>query len=167
MNKLCLFISFSLLASEASFAHAQRLSDARTQPLRPLQECTYARCALRIEESNILAGADGRAVASLGVFKAAGLTALPFLTDSARAYFQQVQDNYTMAQALPILSGVLVGLGYRFALHGDPSLDRVLVGLGLSGGGLVAALVGQSKRKQVDLGLSRGVWWCNQQFAPR
>ena len=155
----------SVMLLSTTVLTAQQLNSS---PLsRPVQECTYERCGLRLEGGDILAGSESREVASLRPFRRPYLGRLPQVSDSARVYFEQVDKNYLASQIYPLISGALVGLGYRLALYDDPSLDRVLIGLGLSAGGLGAALLGASKQKQVDRGLSRGIWWYNQQFLNR
>ena len=163
MNRTIAIASVMLLSSTVVSAQQLNTSSLTRTP----QECTYERCALRLEGGDIFAGSESREVAALRPFRRPHLGRLPLVSDSARVYFEQVDRNYLPSQIYPLISGALVGLGYRFALHDDPSFDRVLIGLGLSGAGLGAALLGAAKQKQVDRGLSRGIWWYNQQFLTR
>ena len=64
--------------------------------------CSYETCALRLSRRAVLAGREGREVASYGFFAAPRLRPLIELSDSASYYVGIVEENHTSGLRSPL-----------------------------------------------------------------
>ena len=127
--------------------------------------CSYERCALGIAPTwsglNVVRGADGTRVASLGFFWPRGLTRVFAGSDSASRYAARAV-RVRRGGALLTDAGLML-LGYAAARQlrdgGMRDGDRVVAGVGAAS--LAASVPLQFA---ADGLLSRAVWWHNARF---
>jgi hypothetical protein len=138
---------------------------AQTSTHRPIDPCTYERCALGITPSwnalDVVNGATGDQVASLGFFLPHTLEATFAGNDSASFYAARA---FAVRRNAAVLTdaGILM-LGYaasRQMSGGLNTRDRVI---GAIGAGAFAVSV--PLQFSADGLLSRAVWWHNGRFA--
>lgn len=91
--------------------------------------CTYAACALRMSGNAVLAGREGRKIASFGLFSAARLRPWIQVSDSATDYTEIIEHDYVSGE-VPTRSGT-EGLAETVALTGLGALMGRVIGGGV------------------------------------
>lgn len=139
---------------------------AETPAPGSLDRCSYRRCALGIAPTwnalEVVNGATGSSVASLGFFLPHSIAATFAGNDSAAFYAARAFSVRRSAAALTDVGVVLLGYAAVQQMRGGLSRrDRIIGGIG-------AAVFAISIPLQfsADGLLSRAVWWHNGRFAP-
>jgi hypothetical protein len=140
--------------------------------------CTYDQCALRLEESSIRQGVEGRLLGDLSVFSTIS-TSVPWFNDSARTFARRAQSGHTQSTvvralgAVSYIAGIVVASravkegADRASGTGTTSNDAAIkqsefyTGLGLELGGAVLGWVAEGMERRARSMLSRAVWWHN------
>jgi len=126
--------------------------------------CTYATCALRLEQAwgmRIVRGASGERVGRIGGF-GSGVDVLLAGTDSSRAHARRYQSNARVVSTLGLaaLTTSVIAL-VRVNKHGEDDETARILGWSTLGIGLVSIpFAGRAQRS-----LSRSVWWYNAALA--
>ena len=154
---LALMLASPLAAQEASVRFVSAAPDA--------PECTYLHCALGIAPAwnalDVIDGATGRRVASLGFFWPHRVDASFAGSDSAIAYATQAFRVRRTAAAFTDV-GILL-LGYAVVRQVNGGLHGTNRVVGALGAGAFA--VGVPLQFSADGLLSRAVWWHNARYA--
>jgi hypothetical protein len=154
MNKLAVCAGVALLM-------ATPLAAQRVAP-----DCTYHACALGIAPVwnglDVVQGADGTAVASLGFFWPRSVRGAFAGNDSATAYAVRA---LRVRRAAALLTDVgALALAYATVRQLDGGLPRRDAVIAAAGAGAFALSV--PLQFSADHLLSRAVWWHNERYAP-
>ncbi|MGI8499358.1 MAG: hypothetical protein ACR2OG_17435 [Gemmatimonadaceae bacterium] len=166
-------------------AVTSRLADAQAvTPSRPgmgsAATCTYDQCSLRLEESSVLQGIEGRQVARLSTFSNV-VSSVPWLNDSARAYARSARSSHVGATLMKTLgfgssvAGIALGVkavkDARDRANATPDATAVIdekdvyTALGFQVGGWVLNRIGEAIDSHARKTLARAVWWHNRDLS--
>lgn len=127
--------------------------------------CSYDACALTLDGSAILMGAERRRVGTLGLFKASAVT--PLVTersDSAVAYAKRFDAKYNSGIFM-VWSGAVVGAaatGLAFSGRDANGAREINVPLlGVAGAALVVEFTGAFRARSARQSLNKAFWWHN------
>lgn len=126
--------------------------------------CTYRTCALRMQGSDILAGVQGRKIASFGLLSAPELRPWIEVSDSARHYVERLEGNYVSGQVAG-LSGSLLWLAGFVAAGAWEDSDKTWVGVGVSALGLGLSTWGRRRVSRARDAVQSAIWWYNESLA--
>jgi hypothetical protein len=159
-------------ARVASFARltfalaAPPLAAQRATPVPPIDECSYDRCALRVEPGGffsrptLVRGVDAERVARFGI-NGPDLAAIVAGSDSAVAHARAFRPHQLRAGVAGLLSTIAVvaaGVIARNAANVDNVAPLSIASIGL---GVYAGYEARLAQREV----ARSVWWYNQRVA--
>jgi hypothetical protein len=110
--------------------------------------------------STVLAGLEGREIASFGFLSAPDLRSWIEVSDSATHYVDIIERDYVSGEALLLSGTLLAGLGL-FAIEGWDGSDRGWLALGIGSTGLVLSVVGGRKVNRARNAMNSAIWWYN------
>jgi hypothetical protein len=135
-----------------------------------LSSCTYDTCALSLDGTAILRGADRVRVGTLGLFRST--PALPLVqesSDSAITYARKFDARYNRGQTMIWTGGILsaaslAALLNRTSRNGNATTIDLVLGA-TTAGGLIVEFVGAFQVRRARQALSRAFWWYNRDLS--
>ncbi len=180
---LPLVVLLSMFSMPSGRAEAQAAATVGPTQRAAAAACTYDQCALRLEESSIRQGMEGRFLGDLSVFSNIS-TSVPWLNDSARTFARRAHSGHTQSVvvralgAASYIAGIVVASqavkegsdrasGTTVTTGNDATIKRseFYTGLGLELGGAVLSWVSDGMDRRARSMLSRAVWWHNRDVA--
>ena len=135
-------------------------------PAQAPRDCTYDRCAMRVEHQRLVRGVPGAEtdVGQLGLWSPPRLAVLVQQSDSARYHAELFERHYRAGARLSLLGGAvggaLLGLGWRASDERDGwRLAAASVPF------LALSLYGEHRRSVGRRALARAIWWYNRDLA--
>jgi len=131
--------------------------------------CTYDRCALRIEASDVVRGTAGERVGRMSVFRRLRLDTLRPSSDSATRYALEFDRNYRTGWWMLLGGALLASPGPAIVASGayrDWSSSAVAVIAAAWVVGSTFEIVGVRKVRRAQNALGKAVWWYNRQLLP-
>ena len=176
-------VLLSMSSMSSGLAAAQSPTAVGPTQRAAASACTYDQCALRLEESSIRQGMEGRFLGDLSVFSNIS-TSVPWFNDSARTFARRAQSGHTQStvvRALGVVSyiaGIVVasravkeGADRASGTTGTTGNDATIkqsefyTGLGLELGGAVLGWIADGMDRRARSMLSRAVWWHNRDLS--
>lgn len=130
------------------------------------EECTYYTCALRLQGSSLLAGAEGERITSFGFLSGPQLRPWMEVSDSASYYVDLVGRNYVSGQAMSLV-GTLMWVGGVLAVEALDRDGQRAAGLGVSLTGLTLFLIGNGRVGRAGQAMQSAIWWYNASLVPQ
>ncbi|HEU4629055.1 MAG TPA: hypothetical protein VFS08_04895 [Gemmatimonadaceae bacterium] len=127
----------------------------------PDQPCTYARCALRVEDGwfsrRLVRGPEATVVARLG-FGGPSLASIVQRSDSAVAHARRYQSAQRTGDIVSLI-GTVGTVAALFALDDESGARDEAIAVNIAS--VVVFVVGQSFHFKAQRELSRSLWWYN------
>ena len=180
---LPLIVLLSMSAMSSGRAGAQSPTSVGPTQRAAASACTYDQCALRLEESSVRQGMEGRFLGDLSIFSNIS-TSVPWFNDSARTFARRAQSGHTQSTAVRALgvvsyiAGIVVasravkeGADRASGTTGTTGNDATIkqsefyTGLGLELGGAVLGWIADGMDRRARSMLSRAVWWHNRDLS--